>query len=291
MTVDYPDWMPTSQQMLQTYADITGQLASLIATGSAAGSPGGVPLLTYVNTIQNLSAQAFTAGTPQSFPSSGTFSINQIGYEGFIGISTAGATATVCHVHMVWKEAGNTVDVSDFWFYAGTTGSNHFIFFNGPTRGNQLVITITCLTNNCTINASFMSNSRVYTKDTWRTSAGTFVSAAGSGQVPFDMFGNVLAANNSVSCPATTTQTYTLPLWVGRVILQGSTASGQNDMQCWIINAADSTSAILFNAFSTSQGEIPATELVLPRSQCNLMVRNNNAAAQNLSVMAVLAEY
>ena len=292
MTVaDYPDFMPTSQQMLAAYANITGQIASYIATGTAVGAPGGVPLLTYANTL--VSNQSFSAtGASTSFPATGVFTLDQIGYDGTITFQTSAGAATTLLVALNWSMAGVPMG-SDFYYLIAGTSSNG-VRFRGPTKGNQLQIQIEAFSGGpiAVSGFNFQQNSRSYDHDVWETVIFGGAYPGYGGATEADLEAGILAAYDQ-SVPANTTETLVMPLWTGKYTFSAVTASGGNDLAVSVsqtvdINALGGTS---YQSPSNASGEIFQTDLYLPRAQCILKVRNGNAAPQVIQASLIKAEY
>jgi hypothetical protein len=293
VTVDYPDDMAVSQQMLSEFFGVSSQVAALIATGQPGGAPGGVPLLNFANVIVNLGTTSI--GTSESvFPSTGTYAISQIGYEGQIDIQTGNAGATFLGISLQWSDPGGVAIANDTFWLAVPGGTNeNTVRFSGPTKGQQLQIFMESSTGTVTVNNLRMDQtSRVYINDRWysRNFSGTFPGFANIPQA--DISANTIAAI-SVSIPTVTTSSWLLPMYTGRAALIAQTLSGAADLAISIANASDThiTNGFVYTALSDATGRVYQPLLVLPRAECQLNLRNTNAAAETVTCQLVAADY
>lgn len=148
---DFPDWQAPSAHAAQ----IAQQ---------------GVPLLTKSTllanqTITNLAhgASTGTAGLP----------VSQIGYEILISPHFAlGTTNPFIEVNLLWADSATGLQVgSDSFYLPGCSQpSGLSVIGRGPTKGDQLFVTITNLdtANPMTTGLTVFQNSRIYATDQWR---------------------------------------------------------------------------------------------------------------------------
>ncbi|SRR5579871_606864 len=238
MTVDLPDYMPESQAMGVAFNDTIGQLAALIATGSAAGAPGGVPLLGLPVELYNVSNQnlpANTAGTivQNSQATNLTDMGNYLTYDvhGRMG-GVGGEPSPFTLVHMKWflDPAGTVQTWADDWCIPTAVGSVGFLGA-GPVRGRYLEMTIdtTGSTNAATLTSfQLAGTSRPYPGGSadWRTFAtntpiGFAAFTAGLGDTFDCLLGGVTPGANNI---AVGTTKYCCGLYNGAVNVVANTA-------------------------------------------------------------------
>lgn len=152
MTIaDFPDW--------QAPAAHAGQIAQQ-----------GVPLLTASKLLANDTITALAHGA--SFGTPG-LTVSQPGYEIIVNPKfAAGTTNPFVEVQLQWVDIGTGIQMaSDSFFIPGSTQpSGLAVFGRGPTKGNQLFVTVTNLdtVNPVTLGLTVLQNSRVPQTDVWR---------------------------------------------------------------------------------------------------------------------------
>ena len=205
MTIsDAPDWQ-----------NVGAQVASYIATGTITGAPGGVPLLNGDQLIHDVAAN--TVITTISALVLGPFNVEQLSYVGAFGYE-AGSTGGQLNVLMQWYDAvGNQVNTESFWFFAGSPTFPNVVTMQGPTRGNQLYITLTAYTNNGTLTFfDIYQSSRIVDRHDWRSMIWSGSNLAGS--IPgSDPPANFLAYCNAPALAAGTALTFLLPFFPARL--------------------------------------------------------------------------
>jgi len=156
--------------MLNSNKGVTTEIAALVATGNAAGIPGGVPLLR--NTKQ-LAAQGPTEATILGGHVTtvvNSIATNQPSYEMAFTFRfpTNAGTVPFGEVLIEWFDAatGTAMDIANF-VVAG--GNNQQIFFNiyGPNRGDEIFVQITNLDPAQSLFATWVVNatSHIYERD------------------------------------------------------------------------------------------------------------------------------
>lgn len=279
---------------------VTTEIAAYLASGSPTGTPGGVPLLTYRNSLVSQTSVALANATTVSFPSSGTLPVTQIGYDGLIELQAAGATTLLvnCEIIVTWYDSGTVIDSQVYNVYAGQASTTpHSIYIKGPTRGTEFSISFTNNSGTAITITScqIFQNSRVYTCDLWRTITGVFMcgTSATLSIAGYETSGNFIGVENGVAVAAGVTEAYVLPLYTGRVSIVGGTTSDTSDMQLYLSNSISpaAVQGILFDSFSDGVGIIVPTVWGMPRDQCTLNLRNTNAAGKNLSAAILGLDY
>lgn len=134
-----------AQDMLHAQSGTTTEIAALIATGQAGGTPGGVPLL---NQFSSLISSGPSSLAGNASVTVGGVSSNQPGTEGLILLTNNGAgaaTAVPVGVFIQWDDgAGNITDVDGFWAYAAASTSTapSIIGFRTPTKALHCSVVI-----------------------------------------------------------------------------------------------------------------------------------------------------
>jgi hypothetical protein len=293
------------------------QIAAITVAANIAGSPAqegtlsslhdriantGTPLIVNRQYLLNQTvATAIGVGDTVIFPSSGTIPVGQVGYDGLITISAAGATTLLvpCEIIVTWYDNGVVIDSQVYNVYAGqSTTSPHQIYIKGPTRGTAFSISFTnnSGTTSFTVQCQIFQNSRVYLFDLWRTIVGVFL----AGTTALNLLGDYETSGNYVlvlppsSVGAGDTNSYVMPLYTGKVNISAATASLTTDMQVSLSNPISpaAVQGAIINVFSNSQGFVsPITELGLPKDQLTANMHNGNAAIKNLSITIIGTDY
>lgn len=254
----------------------------------------GVPLLTLANALIDETAVSVSSGSPVSYPASGEQSVTQIGYEGQLILDGGGSSLTVLEVELAWFNNGIQVCVETFYLMPPTTAYVHEVQFSGPTKGNGLIATLSCVEGTLVSVGTFimLQNSRVYTKSIWQTTyfEGTFPN--GDSAIAADPANGIIAAA-SVSVPAGTTNTYVLPFYNGRYQIEANSGSDTDNGQIIITNASDPNvvGTLMLNRGLSSTGNIDDHDLTLPNSQCTIGIRNEATNAQTFNVTILATDY
>jgi hypothetical protein len=135
--------------------------AALIATGSAAGTPGGVPLLRYTNQLGNGSGKTLAGAASVNLIT--TMAINQPGYEMTITCNMPASSGTIPFASLVfnWIDSVTGIAVKSAYFIvtAGNGPSNALQFYiNGPSYGDQLTVQLTNLDPSITLTYTWVLN-------------------------------------------------------------------------------------------------------------------------------------
>lgn len=256
----------------------------------------GVPLLTSSALVKNVVAASHVAGGSVVY---GPFTVGQIGYEIFLELY--GNTNSTCTFNVLidWFDSGTGIQTGEesWWITPGSgSGNPHTIFGSGPTKGDQVQITVTNAATSLTAvfcAFTFIQNSRVYAMDKWRT---LNFSVAGLTGTATDTTSDVIASTNaSVNAGAGITRV--LPLYNGLVRLTFSTNSGTTDGDINIINNADSSQSggnplpnqTVYHNKPNAVGLL-VDELTLPKGQCAAILTNNNAAAKVFGLSLIVEQ-
>jgi len=158
-----------AQDMLNANQGATTEIAALVATGTANGTPGGVPLLRNTKQLaQQTTEFTITAGAVKTVVNS--LPTNQPSYEMAMTFRypTNAGTIPFGEVLIEWFDAvtGIAMDIASF-VIAG--GNNQQIFFNiyGPNRGDLIFVQITNLDPAQSLFATWVVNatSHVHERD------------------------------------------------------------------------------------------------------------------------------
>lgn len=278
-----------AQDMLNGGTGVTTEIAALIATGLATGAPGGVPLLNKTTLIGQTTINGMAVGGSQIL---GPFAISQPGYEVRIDVSTGAAGA--CYVSYVvdWIDSGTGQNLrrNTYTVAAGATGTPHKINGHGPTKANQIQITVMNLAASAgtiTTTVTQMQSSRIYSRDVWRSLDTQAVGFTISGAIPE---ANILL-NAAPNILTGASQVRLLPLYTGRVRFSAQTASATTDAELTLqtIGGTLANSQTIGDIRSDAFGHIDV-DLLLPRNQCTVTLINHNAASKVVSVVGLTDE-
>jgi hypothetical protein len=274
-------------QMLQAGVGVTNELAALIATGSAAGNPGGVPLLAKSTVFSNPGNQTFTSGLLRQYGAPSPFP--QISYEIFLSLtSNASETNPQFVVELDWfnSTSGQTVSV-ERWLLCGGAGVANVYVGTGRAKGDQLQINIT---NNGTLSSGtcrvvILQSSRVYIKDDFRSTV--FNGIPGVPNAGWDASANVIMETAPTVAASAQVQR-SLSMYAGTVRLAAFTQTGTASI---FIGTQDLT----FTNNTVFQGSVPANgfsnqQFDLPRKQCILIITNTGSSSQQIGVAIYTSE-
>ena len=236
-------------------------------------------------------------------PASGAFSINQPGYEMFFNVASLGSPAPIVSVELQWFDSFTNALMEDetYWFYSGNA-SGHLIHGRGPSKADQLVILMTNhdATHGVTISWTLLQVSRVFTREFWHTNTKNQQNPVflGFTAATHDISSDVVASL-STSVPASTIDTFVLPLYTGTVRLYGQGGPAAGNIQWSVFNATDlgGSAANVVQGVSGQAGFAPfgpsslyVPEVALPRSQCQLNINNTTTVAAVVAASMIAQE-
>lgn len=165
-------WTPSPAQIAAQInaLGIPETTAAYIATGSAGGIPGGVPLLKFTNNLGNANAVNVPANSNVNLLTKIAFT--QPSYEGVFVLNLPAGLGTIPFMSVIfnWFDSvsGFNIDSKFFIITAGNGGPNQLQFyFSGPARGNQLSVSVTNLdpAQAMTLNWSLNQTSHLHNHD------------------------------------------------------------------------------------------------------------------------------
>jgi hypothetical protein len=273
---------------------VTSEIAALLATGSAAGAPGGVPLLNLYNSLADASGTVITTGNQVVL---GPFTVSQIAYEFVLSLATLQNTAVApVTVDFTWTDSTSGLKTADqnYGIYAAYTGGGgpaHLIEGHGPSNADTVTVTIfNAGAQSVTVSYALLQSSRNYLRHEWRTQT-----PAGNIAFPTMTYiscvpaANILAGQTSGSLNNSST-TYLLPFYVGSAQLWGSIAVAANAGSFLLLDTIRSLSNTVLARWKTSSGDVSPVQIMLPRDQCQLEMSNGTATASTMSVGIVAQE-
>ena len=279
MTItDYPDY-----QTPQAHADTISNT--------------GVPLLSRPANVVNQSGTVVSGATA-------TVALNQpiskIGYEIMCSVFAPATNQSLITVQMVWSDSvsGQTVVTEEWDFYAGSgpLANAHIIRGTGPTKGDTLTVKLSqsISTVTATYQVVMAQNSRVYSRDDWRST--TYPPVTGFTSIfNSDLINGVLGTADSLAVAAAGSVTYLLPLFSGKVAVNCITASNAADCSTIIHSPAAAFGSLTFDQIfggrTDASGRLYIPQIALPRAQCTVQQINSNAAAKDLFVSLLATDY
>lgn len=246
-----------------------------------------------------LSTSSINTGT-QVIAASGTYTnpartIGQPGYEIFVQVKSAAAsTAPFVQVVLQWVDSvtGQVVG-TDHWYLAGGNAAFQLYYGTGPTKGNQLNLSVNNIdaANSTSISVILLQNSRTYVRDDWRNQTyltpPTFTNGTqdNAGNCVFSAF-PALAANGTV--------TRLMPVYSGVVQACFLTAAGTasfsvNANPQAAGNTPNLSAGNVYFSNTIAANSFANVGFVLPRSPCELILVNG-PNAQNLGINIWLSE-
>lgn len=149
-----------AQDMLFANKGTTTEIAALIATGAANGSPGGVPLLRGTKTLNNGSVNIGASGNSILV---NNLTITQPGFESTFVTSLPVASGTVpfAQIQFQWIDSATstTLETKNYFATAGNGPGNAVTtYVNGPCYGDKLLVTAFNLDPAQTLTFGFVIN-------------------------------------------------------------------------------------------------------------------------------------
>ena len=284
MTADFPDW--TAPQAHATAISTTG-----------------APPLVFKRVIDALIGQNIPASGTLTRPASGSFSLNQPGYEILLNVASLTSPAPVVSVELQWYDStfGQLLDDEIYYFYSGNL-NGHFIHGRGPSKGDAVIVVVKnySAAGGLTFTYTLLQTSRVFTREFWKTITKGGVNPAflGFTAAPQNMPANVLCAQNT-SLAASSSQVLILPLYTGTARLFGSGSAVAAAATWQITDSTEQVAGSQIFAQGTSgqtgfaplgAGSLWLPDIALPRAQCQLTVVNNATAVQLISTNLMAQE-
>lgn len=295
MTIDFPDWMPASQEMLSAWLGVTTEIAGLIATGDANGAPGGVPLLTLNNVLDK---QANYVITPLAPYDPAAFQINQPSYDIVVELQiAAGATIPWLILELAWTDTslGIAVVTAETWVLPVTAGGVNVFSGRGITKGSSLSVQMTNLdpAENVTMSYGVTQHSRIVNRDDIRSLG--FNGATGFNAAPSDMTTGVVTMWQPTIAGGANT-TVLLPLFAGKVQFSLQEAAQASRFLIRAPGESVAGGANLASAALLDTGPIAANTpytatVTLPKTACSLELLNTGGAGNTFALSGVIEEY
>lgn len=295
MTIDFPDWMPVSQEMLSAWLGVTTEIAGLIATGDANGAPGGVPLLTLNNVLDHQSNYVITPVQPYD---PAAFQINQPSYDIVVELEiAAGATIPWLILEMAWTDTslGIAVVTAETWVLPVTAGGVNVFSGRGITKGSSLSVQMTNLdpAENVTMSYGVTQHSRIVNRDDIRSLG--FNGATGFSTAPSDMTTGVVTMWQPTIAGGANA-TVLLPLFAGKVQFSLQEAAQASRFLIRAPGESVAGGANLASAALLDTGPIAANTpytatVTLPKTACSLELLNTGGAGTTFALSGVIEEY
>lgn len=264
-----------------------------------AGSPdfGGTALQSGHAVLTSVKAVTLARSAAQTY----TLPMTRPGYLIRINITNTTNTSTQLPVRFDWQfqdvSTGTILDNLSWSIFAGAKGSPHSVSGSGPTKGNQLVLTITNQAASA-VTLSFdliiMEVTSTFDRHDWHTDDTVDFTIAGFVSPETEATSGLLCGivNLSLGSGVGGQATRILPLYTGEAQLWLSTASSGADLEYWIFPEADTEFAsqpAYVNGATTANGTAITTPF-MPRVQSILVLQNNNAATKVVQVTLSAAQ-
>lgn len=268
-TPDYPDYA--------TPAAHAGQIAVA-----------GVPLLHGSDNLINAQNQALGAGAQRDHSAAFT----KPGYDIFLTLmeSVAGAVAPQATIIMNWGDTVSLTSVyAESWDpYIGTVGNAHQVKGYGPSRGDNLVCSVI---NHDSVQLNYnlviSQNSRVPQVAHWYSDFMNGVNGLPSAN---DDVESLIVAGSGPSLAAGANALRAIGLYNGRCRIRGFSQGPYRVLvQANDPNLPGTPITIEQLTVTAAGGGSASSELVLPRSQCQLQLFNDDTVTRNVNA-AVIGE-
>lgn len=276
-----------AQDMLHANSGTTTEIAALLATGSAAGSPGGIPLIGLSGLLGGAIATALSTSPTTLINAVGC---GQISYEGILQVWASANTFVT--ITMNWSIGGSTIEEQVFTVVPGTSSSApHSIAIAGPIRGTQLTVTAVTTVGTASISYDIWQQSRTYiVRDKWQTLLNGLnaqnPNAVVAGAFPAS---GILCTQPVAALAAATSIEYVLPIWTGKAIFSYIGFSAANIALVELIDAASGATLFGFEAPASS---LQSWEQAMPNDQCYLLVRNTGSTGTiSPTISGIMEQY
>jgi hypothetical protein len=241
----------------------------------------GVPLLGAPNLLLNDAPVINAGGTyfPAALP------VSQVGYEISLQPFASGSgSQNSIKVIFTWLDVtGNFPIAIETWYiWPGNTTAAHYIYGKGPTKGSILQVSIINGSSamQYTVPIQIWQRSHPYTRDDWRSRI--YIGTTASIPIATNDLTSSLIGYRSAFLATAASDTTELPLYSGPCVLWYQTSSGAADMVLTIQSSANpngpGVGLKFYQSFSDVTGVL-VQEVVLPRYQCRVVMKNNNAAS------------
>lgn len=271
MGTDYPD-----------YATPQAHANAIAGTGA--------PLLTLSSGMLDTGNVTIAAGASATVLNG--FPITQLGYDVNLNLQEQVAgTAGPLQVEMDWIDALTGLRTArEHWnILPGTPGNAHQVVGTGPTKGDKLTVVVT---NNDTVAITYrliiLQNSRLYPVDFWRTDA--LPGFSGFNVVDADVPSGLVAWLSQAVAATGGTYQAVMPLFAGQVHLHFESSSSSNDAEVQIFPQILHPNVAVYDEYTAPSPSGNLDDfLILPRTQCRVVVTNHGSALQTLRVWMVAA--
>lgn len=258
---DFPDW-----QAPQAHAN--------------AISVTGAPLLSLSAVLFSASNTQIAGGGANAYQSPGV-AVGQIGYEIYLNVSevTAG-TKPLVKVQVTWTDTTSPAGVTIIQTYivaVAAQGQQHVVIGTGQSEGNHVQVTVTNLDSTAVnLTISMQQNSRVYRRHYWRTQ--DIVSVTGY-TLPSHDNSSLIVCSASATVAVGTPVTFLLSLFTGTVTIRLHADTAPVSFTVNVLDPAITGPPDVFGAAVAAGADAVYTDVLLPRSQCTLVMTNSGTAS------------
>lgn len=258
-----------------------------------AGSPdwGGTALQAGHSVLTSVKTVTLARNASQTY----TLPITRPGYLIRTNITNTTNTTTEMPVRFDWQfkdQATNTVLDNLSWsIFAGANGSPHSVNGSGPTKGNQVVLTITnqaASAATLTFDLIVMEVTSTFDRHDWHTDDTVAFTIASFVSPETEATSGLLCGivNLSLAIGTGGQATRVLPLYTGQAQIWLSTAGSNADLEFWIFPEADTefpSQPAIVNSNTQANG-VNNLLFYLPRVQCIIVLQNNDSATKVVQV-------
>jgi hypothetical protein len=257
----------------------------------------GVPLLVAPGLLNKATGSVVTHGSQLN---TGSLAFNQPAYDIVIEAEiAAGSTQSWLMVTLEWVDSNTSFSVfEEIFILAVTSNGVNLVGGRGQTKGDLLNVVFQNLdtAESITLSYSIVQHSRIPPFTDWRQLGFNGISAPALTTPSYDVYSNILFSE-SVSVGGASNISYIVPLFTGNVFWTvGQVVASSARIALRVPAEPVSGGTIAANNTVFDSGALAAnaafTQLVaMPRQNCQLEILNTNAAAQTISVAALIADY
>ena len=258
---------------------VAGETAALLAGGTVASPPGGMPLLHGVRQVFSVTNQVIAAsGTFNS----GVITLTRPGYLFRIlaQMSQVGAVLPSVSCDLTWKVGGvsGPATAEEQWYVPAGGSTTKRTTGRGPTKGDTVTIAFTNgdAAASVTITVTVWETTQHMARDDWRSDGA--VSSSGASAITQQISTNNLG-NDSFNVPASTSLIRNLPLYAGQanIWINQNVAAGS---QIQVIPGGEfgpaAPNPIASLDWTTAPHQLIG--VIFPRAWCQLLIVNQAAA-------------
>lgn len=230
-------------------------------------------------------------GATQTF----TVPLTKTGYSVYLNMyDFSGSNSIPMEFRISWLDSAlpNLIGQQRWWAYAGSSSASHTIIGHGPCESGTMKVDMINHhgTDTASVTIDVSDVSQPYQRHDWRTDDLVPPAFPGFTYITSDLLAGIVGFLN-VSVPATTVETFLLPLYSGWAIF----ACNEAPTQGCNYNIVNEAWQLFFGGFIQNMQAIvnannywQSQAVCLPRAQCALQVNNYSGAATTANASLII---